>query len=103
VIRPERVRLEPHDATGENRLPGMVERIVYRGNSNHVFIRLPTGEQIQALVQNMGDETPYDTGDPVRMYLPPHALRVLADTDSPRPEGVARRESEQETGTAISG
>jgi spermidine/putrescine transport system ATP-binding protein len=102
VIRPERVRLEPHDATGENRLPGMVERIVYRGNSNHVFIRLPTGEQIQALVQNVGDETPYDTGDPVRMYLPPHALRVLADTSAPPPEGVARRESEQETGTAVS-
>jgi spermidine/putrescine transport system ATP-binding protein len=103
VIRPERVRLEPHDAAGENRLPGMVERIVYRGSSNHVFIRLPNGEQIQALVQNVGDEPAYNTGDPVRMYLPPHALRVLADTSSPPLEALAREESGQETGTAVSG
>src|SRR5437764_5973700 len=36
VIRPERVRLEPHESTGENRVPGMVERVVYLGNSNQV-------------------------------------------------------------------
>ena len=32
VIRPERVRLEEHQSTGENRIPGMVERVVYLGN-----------------------------------------------------------------------
>jgi spermidine/putrescine transport system ATP-binding protein len=30
LIRPERVRLEPRDSSGVNRLPGMVERVVYR-------------------------------------------------------------------------
>src|SRR5579871_5094319 len=33
TIRPERVRLETHGSTGENRVPGMVERWVYLGNS----------------------------------------------------------------------
>ena len=33
MIRPERVRLEPHGSGGENRIPGIVERVVYRGNA----------------------------------------------------------------------
>ena len=32
VIRPERVRLEPYGATGPNRVPGMVERLVYQAH-----------------------------------------------------------------------
>ena len=32
VIRPERVRVEPYEATGENRVPGMIERVVYLGS-----------------------------------------------------------------------
>src|SRR5690349_554653 len=31
VIRPERVRVEPHGSTGVNRVPAMVERLVYLG------------------------------------------------------------------------
>ena len=31
TIRPERIRLEPHGSSGENRVPGMVERWVYLG------------------------------------------------------------------------
>src|SRR5438067_3569807 len=31
TIRPERVRLEPHGSSGENRVPGMIERVVYVG------------------------------------------------------------------------
>src|SRR5690242_19570425 len=31
MIRPERVRLEPHGTAGENRVPGMVEEVVYMG------------------------------------------------------------------------
>ena len=82
LIRPERVRLEPNQSTGENRLPGMVERVVYRGSSNQVFVRLPNGEQLQAFVQNAGDGTQYAGGDPVRIYLPVEALRILADTST---------------------
>jgi spermidine/putrescine transport system ATP-binding protein len=80
VIRPERVHLEPHEATGPNRVPGMVERVVYLGNANQVFVGLAHGERIQALVQNTGDELPYRQGDPVKVHMPPEALRVLTDT-----------------------
>jgi spermidine/putrescine transport system ATP-binding protein len=80
VIRPERVRLEPHDSTGENRVPGMVERVVYLGNANQVIIGLANGDKVQALVQNTGQELSYKQGDPVRVYMPADALRVLTDT-----------------------
>jgi spermidine/putrescine transport system ATP-binding protein len=80
VIRPERVRLEAHESTGENRIPGMVERLVYLGNGNQIIVRLAHGERIQALVQNTGDELAYRQGDPVKAYMPPEALRVLTDT-----------------------
>jgi spermidine/putrescine transport system ATP-binding protein len=80
VIRPERVRLEPHESSGENRIPGMVERVVYLGNANQVIVRLAHGERIQALVQNTGDELAHRQGDPVKVHMPADALRVLTDT-----------------------
>ena len=80
VIRPERVHLEPHDASGENRVPGMVERVVYLGNANQIIVGLANGDKIQALVQNTGAELTYKQGDPVRVYMPADALRVLTDT-----------------------
>ena len=80
VIRPERIHLESQDSTGENRIPGMVERVVYLGNANQVIVRLAHGEVVQALVQNTGQELHYSQGDPVRVNLPPEALRVLRDT-----------------------
>jgi spermidine/putrescine transport system ATP-binding protein len=89
VIRPERIRLEGQDATGENRIPGMVERVVYLGNANQIIVRLAHGETVQALVQNTGEELHYNQGDPVRVYLPPDALRVLADTGRAPIEDVA--------------
>jgi ABC-type Fe3+/spermidine/putrescine transport system ATPase subunit len=96
VIRPERVRLEAHGTSGENRVPGMVERVVYLGNGNQIIVGLAHGERIQALVQNTGDELAYRQGDPVQAYMPPEALRVLADTgtapleDDPRAHAAAR-------------
>ena len=95
VIRPERVRLEEHQSTGENRIPGMVERVVYLGNANQIIVGLAHGERIQALVQNTGDELAYRQGDPVRAYMPAEALRVLTDTgtapleDDPRAHAAA--------------
>jgi spermidine/putrescine transport system ATP-binding protein len=80
VIRPERVHLEPHGSTGENRIPAMVERVVYLGNANQVIVGLAHGERIQALVQNTGHELAYRQGDPVQAHLPADALRVLTDT-----------------------
>jgi spermidine/putrescine transport system ATP-binding protein len=101
VIRPERVLMEPHASAGENRLPGLIERIVYRGSNNQVFVRLSGGEQIQALVQNSGQEGAYTHGDPVRVHLPAEALRVLAGGGGSTPEAAAPEA--EKLGTAIGG
>jgi spermidine/putrescine transport system ATP-binding protein len=78
VIRPERVELEPHGSpSGPNRLPGMVERVVYVGSGIQVIVRAATGEVLQALIQNTGTPVPYDQGTPVQVHLPAEALRVL--------------------------
>src|SRR5437763_514442 len=39
TIRPERVGLDPHGTAGDNRVPGMVERLVYLGNSTQLIVR----------------------------------------------------------------
>jgi spermidine/putrescine transport system ATP-binding protein len=80
TIRPERVQLEAQEATGPNRVPGMVERLVYLGNSVQVIVHLAVGTTIQALVQNVGTEIPWKQGTPVQAHLPADALRVLDDT-----------------------
>ena len=80
TIRPERVRLEMHGTSGENRVPGMVERWVYLGNAVQLIVRLATGEKLQVLMQNTGDNIPFAQGTPVHAHLPAEALRVLVDT-----------------------
>ena len=80
TVRPERVRIEPQGAPGENRLPGMVERWVYLGNAVQLIVRLATGAAIQVLIQNTGEEIPYSQGMAVNVHLPAEALRVLRDT-----------------------
>lgn len=84
LIRPERIRLLPVDADGENRVPGMVDRVVYRGSGSQIFVRLPNGDRIQVLVQNAGDGPAYTSGDPVRVCLPRDALRVLTGVQAAR-------------------
>jgi spermidine/putrescine transport system ATP-binding protein len=78
VIRPERVRIEPHGSPGENRVPAMVERVVFLGSATEVMLRLAAGVSLQALVQNDGEHPDLAQGTPVACYLPPDALRVLA-------------------------
>ena len=77
VIRPERVRVEPHGASGANRVPGMVRRSVYLGSSTQLIVQMAHGETVQVLVQNTGEALPFSQGDPVSLFLPPEALRVL--------------------------
>ena len=52
--------------TGENRVPGMVERVVYVGSIMQVIVHLAPGQTIQAWMQNDGGEgLPYGQGTPV--------------------------------------
>jgi spermidine/putrescine transport system ATP-binding protein len=80
VIRPERVHLEDGGTTGDNRLPGMVERVVYVGSTMQVIVHLAPGQTLQAWVQNRGEGSlPYQQGSPVTVHLPADALRVLQE------------------------
>ena len=85
VIRPERVRVEPYAPGGENRIPGMIERVVYLGSLEQLVIRLATGDVLQAVVVNDGAPKTFAQGVPVRVHLPAEALRVLPE----RPGGAS--------------
>jgi spermidine/putrescine transport system ATP-binding protein len=81
VIRPERVRIEEFGSEGPNRVPAMVERLVYLGSSTQVILRLAPGTELQALLQNDGAQgqlAQLAQGTPVHVFLAPDALRVLA-------------------------
>ena len=77
VIRPERVRVEVHGSSGPNRVPALVDRLVYLGAATQVILRLATGESLQAVVPNE-DAAAWSQGTPVHAWLPADALRVLA-------------------------
>ncbi len=88
VIRPERVHLEDHGTSGGNRIPGMVERVLYVGATIQVVVHLAHGETLQAWMQNRGGDPPWQQGTPVSVHLPADAIRVLADeTDAGDEEG----------------
>ena len=76
-IRPERVDLEEAGTSGANRIPGMVERLVYVGSTMQVIVNLAPGEKLQALMQNEGEALPFQQGTSVSVHLPREALRVL--------------------------
>jgi len=78
VIRPERVRIEEFGSVGPNRVPAMVERLVYLGSATQVHLRLAPGTDIQALLQNDGGQAELTQGTPVHAFLPSDALRVLS-------------------------
>jgi spermidine/putrescine transport system ATP-binding protein len=82
MIRPENIRLEAHGTTGENRLPGMVEEVVYLGFHQEVRVRLATGTLVKADVSNDDEQVEHEQGDPVAVHLPPRHLRVLAADDA---------------------
>ena len=44
------------------------------------IVGLATGNRIQALMQNNGEDIPYREGTEVSVHLPATALRVLTDT-----------------------
>jgi spermidine/putrescine transport system ATP-binding protein len=83
MIRPERIGVEPHGSTGENRLPGMVEHAIFVGASTELHVRIPGGGLLKTLVPNAGAEEGIAQGTPVTLSLPANALRVLRPTATP--------------------
>jgi spermidine/putrescine transport system ATP-binding protein len=78
LIRPERVGVEAQGGSGENRLPGMVERSVFLGGSFELHVRMVGGDLLRATVPNDGSGHTYAEGAPVTLHLPADAVRVLA-------------------------
>jgi len=81
VIRPESIHLEEGELTGDNRIPGMVERVVYLGSTSQVYVRLPQGSVVQSLVTNAVHEEPWASGDACRVRMPADSLRVLKPSE----------------------
>jgi spermidine/putrescine transport system ATP-binding protein len=99
VIRPERVVIEPYESSGANRVPGMIERVVYHGASEQLVVRLATGDTVQALFVRDGTSHDWSQGTAVQVHLPAEALRVLppgAGEGAATPPEVA-----SEAGTAV--
>jgi spermidine/putrescine transport system ATP-binding protein len=69
-------------SSGENCIPGMIERVVYVGPVSQLMVRLASGQLLQAMVANQGNEPPPASGTPVSVRIAPDALRVLQD-DAP--------------------
>ena len=78
MIRPERIDVEPQGSDGENRLPGMLEHVVFLGSFREVHVRLVGGDLVKAIVPNDGAPLAYEQGSPVTLHLPAEAVRVLA-------------------------
>jgi ABC-type Fe3+/spermidine/putrescine transport system ATPase subunit len=77
MIRPERVKIEPQGTTGENRLPGMIEEVVYLGFHQQLRVRLASGALVRADLPNDGTVVERAQGDAVAVHFPPECLRVL--------------------------
>jgi len=95
MIRPERIVIEPHAQTGDERLPGIVERSVFLGGSHEVHVRVLGGELMKATVANDGAPPPVslEPGAAVSLRLPPEALRVLRPSEA----GTEEAADEEET------
>ena len=93
MIRPERIGVEPHGPSEDNRLPGMVERAVFLGGFQEVHVRIPGGDVLRATVANDGRPAAValEQGTPVTLHLPADGLRVLAPS---APPAAAEEESE---------
>ena len=74
------MRLEPYGTTGPNRVPGMVERLVYQGPATQLVVRLANGDPLQALIQNQGEPLSWEQGTAIAVHLPADALRVLRES-----------------------
>jgi spermidine/putrescine transport system ATP-binding protein len=81
VIRPECVEVLEPGLTGTNRIPGMVDRLVFLGSTTQLVVRLPHGDVLQSLVTNTGRDEGLVSGQPVTVHLPPESLRVLAPSE----------------------
>ena len=98
VVRPERLRLvaaaehgpdrngdADQPATADDVLSGLVDRVVYRGATADVAVRLPDGSAVVVTLPS-GASGALTHGQPVGVRMPPDALRLLPG-GGPTPTG----------------
>jgi spermidine/putrescine transport system ATP-binding protein len=95
TIRPERIRLEALGPETENRLRGVVTRLVYLGSTSQALIELPHGDVVQVLLTVDGT-MPLREGMVLLVHLPTESLRILA---APEAEPMANGGSRQTDAT----
>jgi spermidine/putrescine transport system ATP-binding protein len=78
AVRPENLRLE--EAGGEGAIGAAVEHAVYFGTDTHFHLRLGSGEEVVARVQNgSGEAARFAVGDRVGIRFAPGSAQVLGD------------------------
>jgi spermidine/putrescine transport system ATP-binding protein len=82
MVRPERVGVEPHGSDGPNRVPAMLEHVVFLGSFRELHLRIVGGALVKAIAPNDGVQLQYEQGTPVTLHLPAEAIRVLATSRS---------------------
>ncbi|HEX2527854.1 MAG TPA: ABC transporter ATP-binding protein [Geminicoccus sp.] len=77
AVRPERVDLVREEGQG---MPAIMRTILYVGNDTICTVALPDGTELQARVQNRrGAIGGIEPGSPLRVRIPPEAIRVVGD------------------------
>jgi spermidine/putrescine transport system ATP-binding protein len=83
ALRPERTELRPAADAGINALPGVVEAVVYRGETLHVKVKLAGGGEMLAAARNEGQlrrPVPWRAGDEVAVaWAPEDGVAVEED------------------------
>jgi spermidine/putrescine transport system ATP-binding protein len=79
AIRPEKLLILPGQAVSGESLNGEVSQVIYIGTDTRYIVRLSTGEEIAARVQNSAgrDLQQYRRGDPVMISWNPEDARAL--------------------------
>jgi hypothetical protein len=79
------VEVQEAGLTGANRIPGVVDRVVFLGSTTQLLVRLPHGALLQSLVTNTAGSDSPGSGQPVTVHLPQQSLRVLAPSEPAAP------------------
>ena len=103
VVRPEKLHMLREDdtpKTGMNVEPGIVEQVIYVGQSTRYIVRLDRGEQLVAVRQNMetADDELHNEGRRIRLAWAPEHTYVLDQQQPPEPEPAAVETSKERLG-----
>jgi putative spermidine/putrescine transport system ATP-binding protein len=79
VLRPECVRVGARAEACENRMQGVVERVIYVGDVSRVLIAVSGGQTLSAKLQNGGEARSVASGDKVAIGWDSDATWLVSD------------------------